>query len=72
MGLFWKKRKTSKELTVSDGSVEVSPMKDAKAEAFADAKAATKHLNNLLEVENGFTIKIYLAAGGHHPKEGTK
>ena len=43
--------------------VEIQATKDAKKEAIAQAKEASEQLNSLL-VENGFTLKIYLATGG--------
>jgi hypothetical protein len=46
--------------------VEVELHKNASVEAAKKADAANKHINDLL-VENGFTLKIYLAAGGHQP-----
>lgn len=46
--------------------VEVELHKNASQEAAKKADAANKHINDLL-VENGFTLKIYLAAGGHQP-----
>lgn len=48
--------------------VEVVVHKEATQEAIAKAQEANKHLNELL-VTNRFTIKIYLAAGGHLPKQ---
>jgi hypothetical protein len=48
--------------------VEVELHKNASIEAAQKAEATNKHLNDLL-VENGFTLKIYLAAGGHQPKK---
>lgn len=53
--------------------VEVELHKSASVQAAKKAQEASKHLNNLL-VENGFTLKIYLAAGGHSSKinEGKK
>lgn len=47
--------------------VEVELHKSASEGAAKKAKETNKHLNDLL-VENGFTLKIYLAAGGHQPK----
>lgn len=52
-----------------DNRVEVVVHKNATADAIKEAKETNEHLHNLL-VENGFTLKIYLAAGGHAPKEG--
>lgn len=51
-----------------DNRVEVVVHKNATQEAVAQAKEANQHLNDLL-IENGFTLKIYLAAGGHLPKK---
>lgn len=68
---FFKRRKKPIDTTIAvrNASVEIKADKDAKAEAFAEAKKATQHLNYLLEVENGFTMKIYLAAGGSHTEK---
>jgi len=54
-----------------DDRVEVVVQKNATEEAITKAKEANQKLNELL-VENGFTIKIYLAAGGHLPKQTKK
>lgn len=43
--------------------VEIELHKNATEEAAQRAKETNEHLNDLL-VENGFTLKIYLAAGG--------
>lgn len=43
--------------------IEVELNKTANTEAVEKAKKANQHLNDLL-VENGFTLKIYLATGG--------
>lgn len=51
--------------------VEVELHKDATIEAAEKAKAANQHLNDLL-VGNGFTLKIYLAAGGHVSQKRSK
>lgn len=57
-------------ITVADQSrVEVELHKEASKEAKTEVDEANKKLNKLL-VENGFTLKIYLAAGGQHPKKG--
>lgn len=64
MKLF--KRKRKEDLIVQpppQSRVEVELHKSATADAAEKAKEANKHLNDLL-VENGFTLKIYLAAGG--------
>lgn len=44
--------------------VEIEVSKDANIEAAEKAKEVNAHVNDLL-VENGFTLKIYLAA--HKP-----
>jgi hypothetical protein len=48
--------------------VEVELHKNASVDAARKADYTNKHLKELL-VENGFTLKIYLAAGGHQPKK---
>jgi hypothetical protein len=45
--------------------VEVEVAKDASKQAAAAAKKVNQHFTDLL-VENGITVKIYLAAGGKH------
>lgn len=50
--------------------VEVELHKGASEDAAAKAQQTNQHLTDLL-VENGFTLKIYLAAGGHQPKHKT-
>lgn len=58
------------ELTPSQNSrVEVEVHKDASKEAAEQAKEANAHLKELL-VNNGFTLKIYLAA--HQPNNNRK
>ncbi len=47
--------------------VEIELHKNASEEAAKKADRTNEHLKDLL-VENGFTLKIYLAAGGHQPK----
>lgn len=51
--------------------VELEAAKDAQNEAFAEAEKVGKDLNRLL-VENGFTLKIYLATGGKIKKGHAK
>lgn len=64
MGLFNRKPKEDVKIEPPATSrVEVELHKNAKQEAVEKAKEANQHLNDLL-VENGFTLKIYLAAGG--------
>ena len=47
--------------------VEVEVHKGANQHAVEKAKVANEHLKELL-VNNGFTLKIYLAAGGQSPR----
>ena len=46
--------------------VEIELHKSASVDAAKKATETNEHLKDLL-VENGFTLKIYLAAGGHQP-----
>lgn len=46
-----------------DHRVEVVVHQNAAKEVVDEAKLVNKQLNNLL-LDNGFTLKIYLAAGG--------
>ncbi len=80
MGLFRKKNKAItegvepivvRETPVEDPIVEIIANQEAKVEVIQKAKEASSQLNKLL-VQNGFTIKIYLAAGGHPPKKQEK
>lgn len=49
-------------------SIEIVAHKNASQAVVEQAKKAQKHLDELLE-ENGFTLKIYLAAGGKPRKK---
>lgn len=75
MGIFSRKKKIiSPPLVVApptDSRVEVELHKGASEEAAQKAKEANQHLTELLAA-NGFTLKIYLAAGGqlHQKKQG--
>ena len=53
--------------------VEIEVDKSANKQVKAKANQVNTHVNELL-VQNGFTLKIYLAAGGqlHHKKAGGK
>lgn len=69
--MAWFKKKQHQDITVQPpvaSRVEVELAKGATKKAAEKAKDANQHLNELL-VENGFTLKIYLAAGGHLPKQ---
>jgi len=69
--MFWSKKSNVKkeelERISHTSKVEVVAHKRATKKAVDEAKQVNKKLNNLL-VENGFTLKIYLAAGGKHPQ----
>lgn len=68
--MSWFKRKKAPEPIVVQppvqSRVEVELHKNASEEAAKKAQDTNQHLNDLL-VENGFTLKIYLAAGGKQP-----
>lgn len=67
--MSWFKRKKNDPIVIPPAAtsrVEVEVHKNASLEAAQKAKETNQHLNDLL-VENGFTLKIYLAAGGHQP-----
>ncbi len=64
MSMFRRKQKPGLQIQPPIASrVEVELHKNATQQAAQKAKAANKHLNDLL-LANGFTLKIYLAAGG--------
>jgi hypothetical protein len=59
--------------TIPEPTIEIVANQEAQKEVIEKAKKASSELNQLL-VQNGFTIKIYLAAGGKPPikKSGAK
>lgn len=67
----WFKRKPKVEPIIvkppATSRVEVELHKGASEEAARKANAINEHVKDLL-VENGFTLKIFIAAGGHQPK----
>lgn len=78
MGLFNRKKKPAPAPPIvvqppAQSRVEVEVHKNASEEAARKAADTNQHLNDLL-VENGFTLKIYLAAGGQvrQKKQGGK
>lgn len=75
MGLFNRKPKDPPIVVrpPATSRVEVELHKGASEDAAKKADETNKHLTDLL-VENGFTLKIYLAAGGQlsHKKQGGK
>ncbi len=65
-----KEKPSSEDIVVqppTSSRISVELHKEASKEAKAMVDAANEHLNTLL-VENGFTLKIYLATGGQHRK----
>ena len=70
MGLFNFKKRKDVPVVVAPAAtsrVEIELHKSASVDAAKKADETNEHLKELL-VENGFTLKIYLAAGGHRPK----
>lgn len=54
-----------------DSGVQVVVHKNAAKQTIEKANQVNDHLKDLL-VENGFTLKIYLAAGGQPSRKQTK
>lgn len=72
MGIFRKKKDTPIASSAEERQIiEIVADKQAQHEVVQQAKEASERLNTLL-VQNGFTLKIYLAAGGKSPKNGVK
>lgn len=73
MGLFFnRKQKIEPPIVVepqASSRVEIELHKGASEDAAQKAAQANQHLTDLL-VENGFTLKIFLAAGGKPPRKG--
>lgn len=69
--MFWHKTPQptveDQERLVERTSIQIVAHKDAKAEVVQEAHKVNERLNKLL-VGNGFTLKIYLAAGGSQPR----
>jgi hypothetical protein len=68
--MWFTKKKAPVEVAqqiIKKGAVEIVAHQNARKEVVEDAAVANKQLKDLLEA-NGFTIKIYLAAGGRSPK----
>jgi len=68
MSLFNRKKKVPPMVVQPPATsrVEIELHKSASIDAAKKADQTNEHLKDLL-VENGFTLKIYLAAGGHQP-----
>lgn len=73
--VWYKRKKKGPPLVVKPAAssrVEVELHQSASVDAAKKAGETNKHLKDLL-VENGFTLKIYIAAGGKKPnKKGEK
>jgi hypothetical protein len=68
---MWFKRRQNNNISIQSPAasrVEIEVHKNANQEAREKAQEANAHLTDLL-VENGFTLKIFLAAGGKNPHE---
>lgn len=63
--MFWfkSKKKVERELVTHNATVEIVAGKDDLDKAKKQAQHESKKLNDLL-VENHFSLKIYVAAGG--------
>lgn len=68
MNWFTRNRETAPILVTppAPSRVEIELHKNASQEAAKKADQTNEHLKELL-IENGFTLKIFLAAGGHLP-----
>lgn len=67
----WFRRRQHEDLVVKptpQSRVEVELHKSANREAADKAKDVNAHLKDLLQ-QNGFTLKIYLAAGHQYPPQ---
>lgn len=53
-----------------NAAIEIVAHKEARAEVIAEVKRENERLSLLLS-QNGFTVKLYMAAGGVHPFENT-
>lgn len=68
---MWFKRKRKEDIVVQPpvtSRVEVERAKGEGKEVKQQAMAVNNHLNDLLTA-NGFTVKIFIAAGAHPPKK---
>ncbi len=59
--------KKTAQKSAQENKTEVAVARNAVKRAVQNSKKDNDHLKNLLD-ENGFTIKIYIAAGGHAAK----
>jgi len=63
MTWFGKKKQSCQSYIAETKSIEIVTNKNATKDVVAQAKEASRQLNELLD-RNGFTIQIFLAAGG--------
>lgn len=66
---FWPKRHCPTEAPQTEVEVaqEIRAHRIAKQRVIREAHDTGEQLNKML-IENGFTLKLYLAAGGQHPR----
>ena len=64
MRWFCRKKEKEQRAVNLTAPIEIEPHQEARREVVEQTKKVNEHLKELL-VENGFTIKIYLAAGGN-------
>jgi len=74
--MFWLRRKCKTaqkdRLKQADhAAIEIVTHKDATDKLFKETKAANDKLQDLL-TKNGFTVKIYIAAGGKTKTNNTR
>lgn len=72
--LWFKKKQQPEGLQLStspDSRVEIELHKDATKEAKQKADEINAHFKDLV-LENNFTVKIFVAAGGHLPAKTQK
>lgn len=65
MGLFSRSRTPVDQAIETASKIQVVAHKNATKNQIEEVKRANDQLNGVL-ARNGFTIKIYLAAGGSH------
>lgn len=72
--MSWFKKRESEDLRLAatpDSRVEIELHKSASKDAKQKADEINAHLKELV-IENNFTVKIFVAAGGHLPKNHQK
>lgn len=70
--MAWFNKKKEMHKIAETNSIDIVAQKTANKEVVAQAQEATKQLKELLD-RNGFTIQIFLAAGGTtKTRKGTK